>query len=204
MRWRAWCLVAWSLVACRDRARATLVDAEPPLDASCPESDPVECRQRALREIDRRAYRNAVALATRGCEGGHLPACRTLGWLHENGHGTPRDLARARALYTRGCDGGELGSCKSLGFLMDTGQGGPVDRAGAARLYERACEGGELGACSNLANLLASGDGVARDAPRALTLYERVCQRTSNDRACSNARSIRAVLEAESDASTIE
>src|SRR5262245_14770433 len=79
------------------------------------------CRRAALGSIqigggdDARALR----LAARACDGGYMPGCRTLGWLHEEGRGTQRNYGRARELYTRACDGGEMGSCKSLAMLYD-------------------------------------------------------------------------------------
>jgi TPR repeat protein len=158
----------------------------------CASTDLPRCRALALLAIERRDDTAALRLARKGCDGGHLLGCRTLGWLHENGRGTPRDPAVARTLYLRACDGGELGSCKSLGFLFDTGIGGTVDRARAAALYTRACDGGELDACGNLANLYLGGDGVARDYDRAIALYDRVCTANHSERACGNARALRA------------
>ncbi len=141
--------------------------------------------------IEARRDGEALARATRACDGGFLLGCRTLGWLYENGRGTTADLARARVLYGRGCDGGEMGSCKSLGVMWDMGRGGAVDRARAAGLYERACAADEMGACHNLANLLLGGDGVPRDLARAERLYTRVCAGAPGSRACEHARRLR-------------
>jgi len=158
-------------------------------DAACTTGgDLAACRRAALVHIEARRDAQALAHATRACDGGYLLGCRTLGWLHENGRGTARDAARARVLYGRACDGGETGSCKSLGVLWDMGQGGAVDRARAAGLYERACTAGEMGACHNLANLLLGGDGVPRDLGRAAQLYTRVCAAEPGSRACEHAR----------------
>lgn len=192
---RVWfAVIAVGFVGCKPSGRAGGDAAvEEVVDASCRTTAPGECRAFALIAIDRGRDRTAFALATRGCEAGHWPACKTLGWLHEVGRGTARDPARARALYQRGCDNGDAGSCKSLGVLLDTGVGGPVDRPAAARLYERACEAREWGACTNLANLLAGGDGITRDRARAVELYDRVCAALPRDRACENARALRAL-----------
>lgn len=161
-------------------------------DAACTaRGDFAACRRAALVHIEARRDAEALARATRACDGGYLLGCRTLGWLYENGRGTTADLARARVLYGRGCDGGEMGSCKSLGVLWDMGRGGAVDRARAAGLYERACAAGEMGACHNLANLLLGGDGVARDLERAERLYTQVCAGEPGSRACEHARRLR-------------
>lgn len=151
------------------------------------------CRAAALDAIGRGDDGRALRFATRSCTRGHLPGCKTLGWLHENGRGTARDPRRAREIYGRACDAGDPGSCKSLGLLLDTGGGGGVDRTRAAALYTRACEGGELEACNNLANLCLAGQGVPRDLERAAALYDRVCAATGRPRACANARAVRAM-----------
>lgn len=153
--------------------------------------DLAACRRAALADIAGHRDADALARARRACEGGYLLGCRTLGWLHENGRGTPRDAVEARVVYGRGCSGGEMGSCKSLGVLWDMGQGGPVDRARAAGLYERACAVDEMAACHNLANLLLGGDGVPRDLARAEALYDRVCRAEPSSRACDHARRLR-------------
>jgi len=158
--------------------------------------DDVACRLAALAAIDARDDARALRLASLACERGHHLSCKTLGWLHENGRGTPRDAARARALYARACDGGEASACKSLGLLFDTGVGGPVDRRRAAALYTRACDAGELDACNNLANLYLGGDGVPRDVSRAAALYDRVCAATHGPRPCGNAAAMHALVDA--------
>lgn len=170
---------------------ASVTLAPDALPSPCPAGDLARCRSLALAAIERHDDLNASRLALSACNGGHLPACRTLGWLHENGRGVTRELTRARALYRRACEGGEMESCKSLGFLFDTAT--PPDRARAATLYQRACEGGVLEACNNLANLYLGGDGVTRDIGRAIALYDRVCAAGGHERACGNAQSLRAL-----------
>lgn len=193
--------VALSLVAsagCHPTASPTARDAatRPRTDAG---ADFASVRAAALRAIEAHDDATALRLATQACDGGYLLGCKTLGWLHESGRGTPADPARARVLYRRACEGGEVSGCKSLGLLWDTGAGGAVDRARAAALYERACNGGEIDACNNLANLCMGGDGVPRDIPRAITLYDRACAGGGSPRACENARSLRAERDASVD-----
>lgn len=174
-----------------DAATPTATD-----DRACVDrNDGVACRRAALAAIERHDDEAAVRLADLACGHGHLPGCKTLGWLYENGRGVGRDFARARALYGRACDGGEFSACKSLGLLLDTGQGGAIDRRRAAALYQRACDAGELDACNNLANLYVGGDGVTRDLARAAALYDRVCAASHNPRACGNADAMRAMAD---------
>lgn len=202
---RALCALAiFASVGCRR------TDASPPPDparadasaqalsderACVDRNDGAACRRAALASIDRHDDESAVRLADLACGHGHLPGCKTLGWLYENGRGVGRDFARARALYGRACDGGDLSACKSLGLLYDTGQGGAIDRRRAAALYQRACDAGELDACNNLANLYVGGDGVTRDLARAAALYDRVCAASHNTRACGNADAMRALAD---------
>ncbi len=181
-------------------ARAAAPDAPAPVGlnerACLTLRDDLACRRAALAAIDARDDARALRLASLACDRAHLLSCKTLGWLHENGRGTPRDAVRARALYTRACDGGEASACKSLGLLLDTGAGGPVDRTRAAALYTRACDAGELDACNNLANLYLGGDGVPRDIGRAAALYDRVCAATHAPRPCGNAAAMHAMVDA--------
>jgi TPR repeat protein len=74
----------------------------------------------------------------RACDGGEMAGCTSLGWLYHNGHGVPRDYARARGLFERACDGGEMTGCRNLGVLYDNGHGVPRDYARARELYDRA------------------------------------------------------------------
>lgn len=169
-------------------APAPVADASAP---PCPASDLPRCRALALQAIEHRDDVAAGRLARFACDAGHLPACRTLAWLLENGRGADRDLRLARRLYGRACDGGEMESCKSLAYLLDTAT--PPERARAAPLYARACDGGVLDACNNLANLYLGGDGVPRDMDRAIALYDRVCATGQRERACGNAAALRAM-----------
>ena len=48
------------------------------------------------------------------CDSGDAPMCMPLAWLHMNGRGVTRDMARAESLYARACDAGETKACATL------------------------------------------------------------------------------------------
>ena len=56
----------------------------------------------------------AAKLFERGCTGGDMDACVSLGGIYLNGLGVPKQEARARQLLERGCTGGVKRACDFL------------------------------------------------------------------------------------------
>jgi TPR repeat protein len=101
-------------------------------------------------------------------------ACAWLGWMHEHGKGTAKDLGKAVTAFKSGCTAGHGEACMSLGRALDEGFGGVKDTAGANKAYDRACtDFDNADACQKIGERL----GMAKqDLPRAFKLAERGCQ----------------------------
>ncbi|MEJ7599559.1 MAG: tetratricopeptide repeat protein [Kofleriaceae bacterium] len=117
-------------------------------------------------------FEKALELLKPRCPGDGS-ACYVVGWLHENGKGTPKNLPTAIDAYRAGCATGSGDSCMNLATALDHGAGGKVDPDGANAAYDKACRDYDnAGACQQIAERL----GKAKfDLPRALGLARRGC-----------------------------
>jgi serine/threonine protein kinase/TPR repeat protein len=120
-------------------------------------------------------YEEAKPLLKKGCTGGEMTACNSLGWLYQNGWGVAQDYGRALALYKQACTGGEMTGCNNIGWLYQNGWGVAQDYGQARTRYEQACTGRTMVGCNNLGWLYQNGLGVAQDYGRARALYEQAC-----------------------------
>lgn len=73
-------------------------------------------------------YQGAVTHYRRAAERGHVPAMVGLGFLTDNGWGTPRDGALAQELYIAGMQGGMAMAKNNLAYLWGR-QGGLLEEA---------------------------------------------------------------------------
>ena len=100
--------------------------------------------------------------------------CWMVGYMHQNGKGTPEDLGKAVAAYRSGCNAGGGDACNSLGDALAKGIAGEADPAGARTAYERACtEFDQADACETIASQLTDDK---TDLPRAKKVAERACE----------------------------
>ena len=112
------------------------------IGTNCPGLSIAACFEKAAR-IWPDVAASAMAVFTRACAEGDGRSCTYAGFQHEEGLGTPLDLARAEEAYTKGCDLEHGGGCTALGAMAELGDGAPLDLARAATLYGRACRYGD-------------------------------------------------------------
>jgi TPR repeat protein len=73
-----------------------------------------------------------------------------LGYLHEEGLGTPQDMALAYQFYIKGAEQDDAKSMNNLGSMYERGTGVAKDLAEARKWYEQAAELGNEDARANV------------------------------------------------------
>ena len=73
-----------------------------------------------------------------------------LGYLHEEGLGTPQDMALAYQFYIKGAEQDDAKCMNNLGSMYERGTGVAKDLAEAQKWYERAAELGNEDALANV------------------------------------------------------
>ncbi len=94
-----------------------------------------------------------------------------LGYMAENGYGTPRNLARAAGLYNEAAKYGDLKAIVALATMFYFGDPVPQDLARAAGLFQEAAAKGWAIAAFNLGYMYDIGSGVESDRALALRWY---------------------------------
>ncbi len=115
----------------------------------------------------------------KACNGGVPAACADLGWIHDRGKQTPRNVSKAAGYYDKACAGKNAYGCQMLGFLHLMGDGVPKDARRAADLLRTACNANTpdaAAACAVLAESYANGLGVTKDPARAASLHAQACR----------------------------
>jgi hypothetical protein len=107
------------------------------------------------------------------CDGGDPAACVTLGIMHREGKGAPKDNPRALALLEKGCAAGQLKGCVQAGEILYNVE--PKDQTRAAQRFKKACDGGEVTGCVDLGWALSAGRGVPKDAAAAAAAFGKAC-----------------------------
>jgi TPR repeat protein len=152
---------------------------------SCEGETPQRCLELAsgLPPFPEKVIReHAATLFTSACDGGDLDACVSLGTMHQEGRGVPKDLAQAARLYKKACDGDTMAGCTQLGRIAEDKQlKGRFGRPAA--LFKKACEGGDAEGCLEHANLPSTKDAdLFNDVSRACSLgSDEACRRLSHD-----------------------
>ena len=96
-------------------------------------------------------------------EQGNADAQNSLGVMHDNGWGVPRDHAEAVRWYRLAADQGHANAQFNLGVMYESGAGVPRDDAEAVRWYRLAADQGDaraqyhLNAQYHLRNMYESG-----------------------------------------------
>ncbi len=156
----------------------TRCDARADLDA---------CVMAGLVRDDRKLATPAVTfdLFRRGCDGGQIVGCFSLGYCYEKATCTAKDLTKAGESYEKACAGGLMSACSNLGYCHESGTCAQKDMAKAAHLYATACEHEERFACGNLGRCYEKGTCTSKDPAKAAPLYARACT-GGNMVSCSN------------------
>lgn len=121
---------------------------------ACAQGFPRECYKAGLAELDGLGDRESGALAVfyleKGCQGGDMLSCWTLGDLYDRGGVVPQDRLRAETYYRTVCDHGGDVACKQLLDILS-----PADtNAGQSRrdaILKHLCDRGDAPACDALA-----------------------------------------------------
>jgi uncharacterized protein len=106
-----------------------------------PDSDP-ETRAHAYLALDPPDWDAALAAFIEAAEAGSPTAMSYVGWLHEQGHGVPRDGERAAEWYARAALAGARDFAVKLGWMYLGGDGVPRDRGKAEYWFGQAIEAG--------------------------------------------------------------
>lgn len=115
------------------------------------------------------------------CEAGDPGSCSRMGYYHQIGKGTSKDLAQAASLYKKACDGGFTVGCASLGALYVLGEGVKKDTEKGIGLVQKACEAGDTRYCAFLGQVLYTGNLVPKDPNRAARFLRLACNGGASD-----------------------
>jgi TPR repeat protein len=102
---------------------------------------------------------------------GDVQAHLLLEQLYREGHGVPKDPARALGHLEQAATLGHLPSQQLAAMRLYTGREAPEDAARAARWFEAAAAQGDAESQYAIGVLYALGEGVARDDARAVAWY---------------------------------
>lgn len=114
-----------------------------------------------------------------------------LGYLHEEGLGTPQDMALAYQFYIKGAEQDDAKCMNNLGSMYERGTGVAKDLAEAQKWYERAAELGNEDALANVErvrenstrrrNRLLSRSGNATEWRQNTNFWRRFLQTAENN-----------------------
>jgi TPR repeat protein len=103
-----------------------------------------------------------------------------LGWMYDNGKGTPQSNTEAVKWYRKAAELGYAKAQFSLGIMYANGKG-VEQQSGteAVKWYRNAAEQGHSGAQCNLGFMYENGKGVMKDTDIAIDLYKKAAQQGS-------------------------
>ena len=162
-------LIALSLglAACASRAPGDAIPVPEVVDprAAPPGTDP-EARAHALMELDPPDWAGARAAFEAAAAEGSPTAMSYLGWMHEEGHGVPRDAREAARWYEAAAEAGAHDMAVKLGWMYLAGEGVERDRAQSELWFGRAIDAGHSPARIALASVLIADALGGRDPER--------------------------------------
>jgi len=111
------------------------------------------------------------------CEAGDTMACTDLAFVHTEGAGVEKNVARGLELLRRSCDAGNPRACMWVGDRLARGKDGPPDPARGVALFDRACDEGYAEACRTLATWVEHGYfGVESTREGRASYYGKGCE----------------------------
>jgi TPR repeat protein len=119
----------------------------------------------------------AVALYTRGCDGGFATSCVNLGAMHFEGNAVPKDESLGARFFLRGCEAGAPEGCLNVSIAYGEGRGVPKDPVQAFTFAGRACAAGARAGCVRVELARIAGDGAAKDVKAGLAQLDGMCMR---------------------------
>ena len=140
--------------------------AEPPHSAADSAIDP-ETRAHAFMALDPPDWESARESFQEAAEAGSPTAMSHLGWIYEQGHGTPKDGEQAAEWYARAARAGAHQFAIKLGWMyLGGGDGVARDRARAEFWFAQAIEAGHAPARIAWASVLIADAQGGRDPER--------------------------------------
>jgi hypothetical protein len=124
------------------------------------------------------AFKKAVPIFTKECNGKRPEACADLAELYCDGSMLAQDTGKVLQLLDRGCKRKHWGTCNRLGArLLRGGCGIPVSPAKAVATIGKACEAGDEMACEVLVNAYLEGYHVKKDQAQGLKWMGKACDK---------------------------
>ena len=100
-------------------------------------------------------YGMALKWFSKGAKKGDCWSLNGMGECSYNGHGVPRDMAKAFRFYAKSAVGGNSRAQNVLGYMYEHGEGCEIDMERALDCYREASASGDQQARTNLDNLFA-------------------------------------------------
>jgi len=111
-------------------------------DAPTDVDSDAEARAHAAMDLDPPDWSSALEAFTEAAEAGSPTAMSYVGWIHEYGHGVPRDGEKAAEWYGRAARAGAHDFAVKLGWMYLSGDGVAKDRERAEAWFFRAVDAG--------------------------------------------------------------
>lgn len=135
--------------------------------------------------IGQNRFRDAVGVATKGCDAGDAVGCMHLGYLLYRGQGVPQDRKKAYELNSRACKLREFNACNNAGVALFFQTGGvPAEPVKACEMFKQACDATQESGCVNLAMCTENGVGQPADLKKAVEIYATQCADKGSPVAC--------------------
>ena len=146
--------IAFAIPACDRKAEQTTVGQLETGTATTPKDVGQADFVLAQKQLDAGNHSEAVRLYRLAAEAGHSEAQSSLGWMLENGRGSPINYAEAEKWYRLAADSGNANARYNLGEMYANGRGMKKNIATAEKWYRLAAELGHRGAVRAMDKLI--------------------------------------------------
>jgi hypothetical protein len=124
------------------------------------------------------AFKKAVPIFTKECNGKRPEGCADLAELYCDGTMLPKDKGKVLQLLDRGCKRKHWGTCNRLGARLLRGACGiPASPAKGVATIGRACDAGDDTACELLVNAHLQGYHTKKDPAQGLKWMAKACDK---------------------------
>ncbi len=151
----------------------------PKIDLSTPKShEPAEDLYRRAKKYQngtggfKKDLKKALSLHLQAAHKGHAKSMTDVGWMNENGFGTPRNYHVALEWYQKAADKGESMAMNNLGWMYTNGTAVEKNYTKAIHYYRKAIALGEPLSMTNLGWMYETGKGVATNYYEAFKYYK--------------------------------
>lgn len=117
-------------------------------------------------------YKKALSLYMQAASKGHAKSMTDVGWMNENGYGTPRNMNVAFEWYQKAADKGERMAMNNLGWMYTNGNAVEKNYSKAIHFYKKAIALGEPLSMTNLGWMYETGKGVTTNYHEAFKYYK--------------------------------